>query len=198
MYFACFQRRAYNAVQTGFFRIACIVHNNFIQRSVDQQVFFHSFFACGCQLCYCDQQGTSTVGSCQAFQCCFHHCVCTCCMQVCDINVQIGQYGHCFFYCCGDVVQFQIQEDFVASFLDFFYDSGTFCIEQFHTHFQERFSFFVFKVVQKCHQFCLAVKVAGNDYVSVHLRAPPIISFRSLMLYFSITRGRSSMISLQI
>ena len=64
-------------------------------------------------------------------------------------------------------MQLQVQEDFMTSCLDFSYDFGTFCIEQFHTDFQE--GFFFCEAIQKGIQVFFAVEVTSDDDISVHL-----------------------------
>ena len=53
-------------------------------------------------------------------------------------------------------------------------------------------------LIEKCKGLLCGCKIAGNDYVLTHYLTPPIISFNVSILYSSITRGRSSMIFLQI
>ena len=109
-YLACLQRGADNAIQTGILRIFCIVHNNLIQRTVNQKILLHPFLAGRGQLCNGNEQGACAVRSCQAFQSRFHHCRCTCRMQVADIYIQSRENRHGFFYGIGDIMQLEIEE----------------------------------------------------------------------------------------
>ena len=99
---------------------------------VNQKILLHPFLAGGGQLCYGNEQGTCAVRSCQAFQGRFHHCRCTCRMQVADIYIQSRENRHGFFYGIGDIMQLEIQENLMSSCLDFLYDGRAFRIEQLH------------------------------------------------------------------
>ena len=166
MNFFRFERRANNAVKACFFSVLCVMHYNFRKGFFDKKVVFHCFLVGGSKLGNCDEKRAGAVGSGKAFDCCFHHSAGTCCMKVGHINVKSGKNRHCFFNGVGDIVEFEVEEDFMASCFDFANDGRAFCIEELHTDFYERF--FALEFIEELESFFCGRKIAGNNDVFSH------------------------------
>ena len=66
----------------------------------------------------------------------------------------------------GDVVELQVEEDFVASFLELGDDPGSGGIKQLHADLDK--GFFLLKLVQESQRLFPAGEIRGNDDVLSH------------------------------
>ena len=87
-------------------------------------------------------------------------------MEVHQVHIQAAQDCHGLFHRVGNVVELQIQKNFVAPSLDLPDNLGTFGIVQLHADFHK--GFFTGKPVQEGQGLLPASKIAGHDHIFTH------------------------------
>ena len=167
MHLARFEGRADHAVEPGLGGAGSVVHDHFVQRAFDEQVFTHTLFAGGGELGHSDEQGARAVGTGKAGQSAFHHGHGSGGMQVAHIDIKVGEHGHSLLHGIRDVVQFEVEEDLVTARLDLAHDGRAFGVVEFHADLHK--GLFFGEEVEKIHDFLLAAEVEGDHNVFLEL-----------------------------
>ena len=89
-------------------------------------------------------------------------------MQVHHIHIKRREHRHRLFDRVRNVVELEVQEDFVTPCLDFADDGRTLGIEQLHADFQKGFALLVLKEVEEPEGVFRRLEVAGYDYIVLH------------------------------
>ena len=116
-------------------------------------------------------------------------------MEIDDVRAKISQDGHGLLHSVGYVVELQVQEDLMAPVFQLPHHVGAGGVEQLHADLDE--GPLPAQLIQKRQGLFAAAEIAGDYHVLSHQCAPPMISFRLVMPYFSISRGRSATMSRQ-
>ena len=87
-------------------------------------------------------------------------------MKVDHVHIESGEHGHGLFYGVGNVVQFEVEKNFVAARLDLTHDRGAFGVEELHADLHE--GLFAGEAVEKREGLFLAVKIQRDDNVLTH------------------------------
>ena len=163
---ACLQRRAHHAVQARLRGVFGIVHHHLGKRLFNPQLPLHALLIGRGQLCHGDEQRTGAVGPGETLQRGGHHGGGTGGVEVHDVHIQRGQCRHGLFHGVGNVMQLEIQKDFMSATANFPHDGGPFGVKQLHADLHK--GLFLREAVQKSQCFFLAVKVQRNDNVLTH------------------------------
>ena len=90
-------------------------------------------------------------------------------------------------------MQLQIQEDLVSALFDLPHNFRALGIVELHADLHKRL--FLLELIQESVSLLCAGEVQSNDHVALfHFHAPPIMSVRDWIPYFSMTLGSSAMI----
>ncbi len=131
------QGGADHAVQPRAGGVFGVVHHHLLQGPVNEKLPFHPLLADGGELGDSDEQGAGTAGPGEALQGRLHHGRAPGGMEVHHIHVQPGQTGHRAFHGIGDIVELQIQKNFVAPGFDRPNNRGTLGEVELHADFHK-------------------------------------------------------------
>ena len=89
-------------------------------------------------------------------------------MEVHHVHVQVRQDGHGLFHGVGDVVELQVQENFVPPGLDLPDDGGALGVVELHADLHEGLARLPGEAVQETEGLLPALEVQCDDYVLTH------------------------------
>ena len=116
-------------------------------------------------------------------------------MEITHIDVEPREHRHRLFDGIRDIVQLEVKEYLMPSRFDLSDYLRAFGVEKLHSYFDKRLP--ALESVEEIKAGLFICKIAGYYDIFTHQCAPPIISFKLFMPYFSIALGRSSIILLQ-
>ena len=166
MNLACLQRRTDHAVKSRQLRVFRVVDDDLGKLLVNFNLLFHALLACRGQLRNGNKKRSRSVCAGKTLQCGCHHRARACRVQVHHIHIKRREHRHRLFDRVRNVVELEVQEDFVTPCLDFADDGRTLGIEQLHADLHKRLA--VCELIEKGQRLFAAVKIQSDDYVFTH------------------------------
>ena len=138
MHLARFQRRADHAVKSRTLRIFRVMHDDLVNRFRDEQVLPHALLARRGELRHGDKKRARPVRARQPFKRRLHHGDSPARMKIAHVHIEPREHRHRFFHRIRNVVELQIEEDLMTSFLDFADNRRSLRVKKLHADFHIR------------------------------------------------------------